>query len=261
MCCVLLLPSRSNSRSCRTRSSFTWMLRRHVADFIQQHRAGIGLLEFARLRDVGARERALLVAEQLAFHQVFRNRRAVDFDEWPVFARRMKMNGARNQIFTHAAFARQQHRRARGRHAHDGAEDLLHRGAAAHDVVELVLAPQFFFQLPVLIAQIADFQRLVHHRRQVIERKRLQQEIGRARLHRFDRILHGAERRHHDHRHMRILPPDQLQHLEAGHAGQLEIGQDQIGAVKQRQSFFRRGGFNDIEAGIEQLQFQDAPRH
>ena len=57
---------------------------------------------------------------------------------------------------------------------------------------------------------------------------------------------------------MRILAPDDLQHFETGHAGQLEIGQDQIGAVDQRQRFFGLRGLIHFEAGVEQLKLHDA---
>ena len=48
---------------------------RHVADFVQEHRAGIGCFELAGLGDIRAGERAFFVAEQLALHQVFRDAR------------------------------------------------------------------------------------------------------------------------------------------------------------------------------------------
>ena len=43
-----------------------------------------------------------------------------------------------------------------------------------------------------------------------------------------------------------------------GHARQLEIGQDQIGAIDQRQGFFGFRCFLHLEAGIQQLQFENA---
>ncbi len=146
-------------------------------------------------------------------------------------ARRVEMDGAGDQVLAHAAFAGQQHGGAGGRHALDGGEDLLHRRAAADDVVELVAPAQFLLQLAVLVAQRAHFERLVDHLHQVIERKRLEQEIGGAGLHGFHGGLHAAERRHHDHRHVRVLPADQAQQLQPVHARQLEIGEHQVGAV------------------------------
>src|SRR5579872_6940204 len=75
----------------------------HIADFVQEYRSGIGLLELAWLGSLRSRERTLLVAEQFAFHQVLGNRRAIDFDQRPVLAGRMEMDGARDQVFAHSA--------------------------------------------------------------------------------------------------------------------------------------------------------------
>src|SRR5579864_5609163 len=47
-------------------------------DLVEEKRASIGKLEQARLRCVGAAERAFFVSEQLALHQVFRKRGAID---------------------------------------------------------------------------------------------------------------------------------------------------------------------------------------
>ena len=85
----------------------------------------------------------------------------------------------------------------------------------------------------------------------MVEREGLQQKVRRAGLHGVDRVLYGAEGRHHDYGHMRILAPDQLQHLQTGHAGELEIGQDQVGPVHEGQTFLGARGLNDIEAGVE----------
>ena len=53
----------------------------HVPDLVEEERAAVGLLEPADAQPVGARERALLVAEELGLEQVLLQRRAVDLDE------------------------------------------------------------------------------------------------------------------------------------------------------------------------------------
>ncbi len=50
----------------------------HLADFVEQQRAAVGLLELADAPRDGAGEGALLVAEQFGFQQVLGDRRAVD---------------------------------------------------------------------------------------------------------------------------------------------------------------------------------------
>jgi uncharacterized protein YoaH (UPF0181 family) len=54
---------------------------RHVADLVEEQRAAVGLLEAAAARGLRAGEGAALVAEELAFEQVLRDRRGVDGDE------------------------------------------------------------------------------------------------------------------------------------------------------------------------------------
>ena len=53
----------------------------HVADFVQEQRAAVGLLEPADPLLVGARERALLVAEELGLEEVLLQRGAVHLHE------------------------------------------------------------------------------------------------------------------------------------------------------------------------------------
>ncbi len=172
---------------------------RHVADFVHENGAGVGLFELAGLADIGARERALLVAEQFALHQIFGQRGAVDFDERPILAGRVMMNGARDHILADAAFAAQQNGGAGGRHALNGGEDFAHGRAAADDVVEFVALAQLRAQLAIFVAQRADLERFVHHGHQVIERKRLGKKIHRAGFHGFHRGFDAAERGHDDH--------------------------------------------------------------
>ena len=157
--------------------------------------------------------------------------RAIDLHQRPVAARRMEVDGAGHQVFAHPALAGQQHGGARGRHALDGVEDLLHGGAASDDVVELVAPPQLRLELAVFLAQRAHFERFVDHLHEVIERERLEQKIGGPGFHGFHRRFHRAVGGHHDHRHLRVLPADQAQKLQAVHVGQLEIGEHQVGAV------------------------------
>ena len=57
--------------------------RRELADLVQEDRAAVGELELPEPARRGAREGALLVAEELALEQRVRNRRAVDRDERP----------------------------------------------------------------------------------------------------------------------------------------------------------------------------------
>ena len=53
----------------------------HLADFIQEDRAGICQIELAQLLPVRPGKGSLLIAKQLAFQQFVRNGSAIHFDE------------------------------------------------------------------------------------------------------------------------------------------------------------------------------------
>ena len=82
---------------------------RHLGEFVQQQSAVLRQFEAARAALHRARERALLVSEELAFHQRLRHGGAVDRDERPAAAWAQVMDGAGNQFLARAAFAGHQH--------------------------------------------------------------------------------------------------------------------------------------------------------
>ena len=93
------LPTRSNARSWSTRSSFTCMSRL-MSPISSRNSVPPSASSKRPMRVVDrARERALLVTEQLALEQVARNRAAVDRDERPVArARTARGCGARRAL-------------------------------------------------------------------------------------------------------------------------------------------------------------------
>jgi hypothetical protein len=78
----------------------------HVADFIEEQRAVLGLLEAAAPHRLGAGEGAALVAEQFGLQQVFRDRRRVQRDEGLLRARAVLVQRARDQLLAGAAIRR-----------------------------------------------------------------------------------------------------------------------------------------------------------
>ena len=132
---VRVPPTRSNSRSCSTRSSLACS--RGASSPISSRKtvppSAISSLPFL-LRD-GAGERAFLVAEQLAFEQIFGQGGAVDGDARLVRAAAGAMDGARHQFLAGPAFAEDQHRDVARRHARDELIDVAHARAVAHHVV------------------------------------------------------------------------------------------------------------------------------
>ena len=112
---------------------------RHVADFVQKNRALVALLKLPDALGGGARERPLFVPEQLAFQQIFRDRRAVDRQERQLAAAAVMVNRSGDQFFSRAAFTGDQGGRVGGGQLADQLENILHRVAAAHDAQVVVL--------------------------------------------------------------------------------------------------------------------------
>ena len=115
------------------------------------------------------------------------------------------MNRPGNAIFADPTFPRQQNRRPRGGNTHHRGKYFLHGLAATNDVVQLKALAQLFPQLTIFRTQVAQFQRFVDHRNQMIQRKWLQQKIVSTNLHGLHSVFHGAERGHQYDRNMRIL--------------------------------------------------------
>ena len=113
--------------------------RLHLADLVEEDRAEVRLLELADARRRGAGERAFLVAEQLAFEQLRRQRRAVHLDERLVLARRSLMDGARDELLADAALAADQHGDVAVGHLLDDVRHLTHGRAVAPAEERLVL--------------------------------------------------------------------------------------------------------------------------
>ena len=92
----------------------------------------LGQLEAAGAAFHGASERALFVSEQLALHQSFRKRRAVDGHKRAFAAGAQMMDRAGHQFLARPALAPHQHRRFGRSHLLDQGEHLLHGRAGAH---------------------------------------------------------------------------------------------------------------------------------
>ena len=90
---------------------------RELADFVEEERAAVGLLEPALPARGRAGEGALLVAEQLRVDQLGRDRAAVDAAERAGAKRRMLVDGAGDDLLAGAGLAEQEHGcRAPGHH-------------------------------------------------------------------------------------------------------------------------------------------------
>src|SRR5258705_349544 len=159
----------------------------HLANLVEQERAALGHLEEAHLVGVRPRERALLVAEQLALDQVLRDRRAVDLDEGTLDAVRVVVNRVGDQLLAGAVLALDQDVRVAGGHTLYQLEQLLHLLALADDVREAVLTPYLILELLVLGALLGTIHGAPEDVHEPFLAHRLLEEEERARLPGFDR--------------------------------------------------------------------------
>ncbi len=111
----------------------------HVADFVHEDGAAVGLLELADAAAVGAGERPALVAEKLALQERLGDRRAVDGQERGPAAAAVLVNGPGNHLLARAALAQDQHGDVLRGDSADGLVELLHGRRVAHQLVALDL--------------------------------------------------------------------------------------------------------------------------
>src|SRR5207247_752541 len=97
---------------------------RDLGDLVEEERAAVGALEAAGARRDGARERALLVAEELALEDALGEGLHVDGDERAADAVAPVVEQAGNELLARAALALDQHRGAARRHAADERQEL-----------------------------------------------------------------------------------------------------------------------------------------
>ena len=226
----------------------------HVADLVEEERAAVGLLEPADALLVRARERALLVAEQLGLEQVLLQRRAVDLDERAVRAVGIVVDRAGDELLAGARLAADQHGRIAPRHLLHDRQHLLQRAAGAHDVVEVVDVLLLVAQVVHLVLEVPELDRLLDLQLHLLDLERLLDEVERADLHRLDGGVDRPEGRHEDHGRARLDRPRRAQHVHAVGATHAQVGQHDVELVVLQPLDGRGavGRFLHVMAGIVQ---------
>ncbi|MGY3344827.1 hypothetical protein ACVWYK_003596 [Bradyrhizobium sp. USDA 4470] len=199
-------------------------LHRHVADFVEEKRPALGLLEPAGRARVGAGEGAALMAEQFGLDQVARDRRHVDRDERPVAALAVIMQRARHQFLTGAGLARDHHGEVGLHQACEHAVDFLHRGRAADQRDRLHLAVLVGRCDPLLGLR----QRAADDRDQLLQVEGLRQVFIGAALGGADRRHEGVLRTHDDDGQVRPHLLDPRQQVEGVFVRHHHVGDDEI---------------------------------
>lgn len=110
----------------------------HVADFVEEQRAAIGLQGRAIAFGRRAGERALHMAENLAFQQILGDGSAVEGDEWTFCPARQQMEGFGANFLARTAFAGHEYSGIGGSSALDDAVNRLHGLRPANEIAERV---------------------------------------------------------------------------------------------------------------------------
>ena len=230
-------------------------LERHLADLVEEDRAGAGLDEQAGARPLGVGERAAHVAEQLALEQRRRHRGAVDGDERLIAARRQVVKRARDELLAGAALAgdRARSRRCRRR---GGPSRSVSRIAglvpAMPSIGDVAIGGRA--QPLDLAAQRQVLDRAADRDRERVDLHRLGDEVVRAGADRGDRGVEPTLAGEHDRQQIGMALAQLLAQLDARHAGHLDVGHDDI-RRHRAQVLERRlaGGHGiDVEAALAQ---------
>ena len=202
-------------------------VQRQVRDLVQEQRAALGRADQALLVRHGAGERALLVPEQLALHELRRDRPAIDRHERSITSRARRVDQPGHQLLAGAGVAGDVHRGLAACHLGDHLSQLLHRPRLAeqlerrrrHDRLGLVV------RRAVVVAQFQGRRDQLAQRDQV---ERLGQEVEGAELERAHRGLDVAVRRDHGHGHAGPVLLDPLHDVEAIAVGQAHVGEHEV---------------------------------
>ena len=209
----------------------------HVADLVEEERAAVGLLELADALLRRARERALLVAEQLALDELGRDRGAVDLDEravargrcwawrWratsslpvpgsPVMSTRASVGATRAMVAWMRPMA--------------GLSPTMGvRSTRASSRTSLLQADVLDLELPAR-------ERAADRHEEPVEVRRLLEEVDRAELRRLDGRLDGPVARDHHDRDRGLGVVEGLEDLHAVPLRHLDVEQDEVDAALAR---------------------------
>ena len=172
--------------------------RRHLANFVEQDRAFVAQLEFARLGMVGAGKRAGFVTEQLALQQIGGHGRAIHLQESAMSARRQLVNQPRHYFLAGSAFSQHQYRNIHIGDQRRLRANLAHGRAGGHEKYVVVKLFDFAGKVLLVLAQT-----LINDRIQFSLLERFGQVIVRAQADGLHHLAGIADAGEHDDFHAR----------------------------------------------------------
>ena len=222
-------PTRSTSPSCSTRRTLACVLRLMSPISSRKIVPRSACSNLPICFSVAPVNEPLLVAEQLGLDQVVGNRRAVDLHEPLPAAQAVAVDQARHQLLADAALAADEHRRVRSapRGAPPPAPAASRGSRRPSGGAPRPGAPE----LAVLVREAALVERVADGHEHALGRQRLLEEVERPALGRLDGrgdrpvpeiITTGVASA------IALMP---LEHLEAVHAGHLDVEEDEVGRL------------------------------
>ena len=197
--------------------------RAHLADLVQEQGALVRRLEEPVLESVRARERAALVAEELALEEGVLERAAVDDGQRRGRARAVGMESPGDQLLAGAALPLDQDRGERPRGLVDQSEDALDSRAPADDLGEGVVSPERRLEMQGLAPPDGLLVGRPEDLVQVLEVEGLRDEVEGAVPGDFRRRGHGAAGGGDDDLRRRGHGADRPQRVRSRHAGQVQV--------------------------------------
>src|SRR5881397_4144984 len=205
-------------------------LERHVAHLVEEERAAVRRLELPLAPRDRARERALLVAEELALDQLLAERRTVHLDQRLRAPRAPVVERVRDQLLAGTAPAADQHGHVGVGDLVDGLEEPAHGRALPDDLLEAEGALHLLEEPAVVAAQQHGVHHAAHDQAQLVVVEGLRHVVDGAELHRLHGDLLRAVGGDHDDRQVRVDAARVLEHLHAADAVHAEVGDDDVEA-------------------------------
>ncbi len=228
----------------------------HLRDLVEEQRAAIGQLETALAAIEGAGECALLVPEDLALEQRFRNRGAVDRDKRLLLTGTELVDGLRDQFLARPRLAPDEDRGRGGRRLLDDLVDLPHLRTAADHRPERALIAQLLAQHLHLAQGVVPLHDLVEEDLQPLGFDGFGQVVVGAVLDGLDRRFHGSLRGEDEHRVVPAVVRQGPQQFEPTHPGHDQVRDDdrRAEAGDARERFFPVArGFSGEPPGTNQF--------
>ena len=206
---------------------------RHLADFVQEKRPAVALLETPDALGHRTGERAFLVPEKLAFQQGLGDRRAVDRHEKLVAAPAVMVDRAGHQFLAGTALAGDHHRGLAVRDAAHHLEHLLHRLGLADDAVLVLVDGELRLEGSRRAHLALRLQRRIDDDLQVEGQRFLADEVVRSQLHRLDDGLRRAERAGEHHHGVRVFLPDPGEQFQPTVGLHVRVGDQEVRASRR----------------------------